>query len=178
MEEKDEMRNPLGGCLTALIIDTLIAIAVLAIMATAKSCTSSAMAAESITEPPDWLVEMSEEIGQEYGICPELLQAIAFYESSYRPEAVNGSCTGLMQIDPKWHQDRMDKLGVTDLFDARSNLLVAADYLVELFDRYGDIATVLMIYHGEANATSKTEVSNYANKIMDMSAELERIHDK
>jgi hypothetical protein len=35
-----------------------------------------------------------------------------------------------------------------------------------------------MIYHGEANATSKTEVSNYANKIMDMSAELERIHDK
>jgi soluble lytic murein transglycosylase-like protein len=147
-------------------------------MATAKSCTSSAMAAESISEPPDWLVEMSEEIGQEYGVCPELLQAIAFRESTYNPLADNGSCIGLMQISKQWHQDRMDRLGVTDLHDARGNMLVAADYLSELFEKYGDIATVLMVYHGEKNATTKTTVSSYASSIMEMSEELEREHGK
>jgi soluble lytic murein transglycosylase-like protein len=72
----------------------------------------------------------------------------------------------------------MDRLGVTDLHDARGNMLVAADYLSELFEKYGDIATVLMVYHGEKNATTKTTVSSYASSVMEMSEELEREHGK
>lgn len=86
-----------------------------------------------------------------------------------------------MQISPRWHRDRMECLGVTDLFDERSNILVGADYLAELFEKYEDAAVVLMIYHGEKDAIKKAEqgdISNYAIGILERTAELERIHEK
>jgi hypothetical protein len=58
---------------------------------------------------------------------------------------------------------------------------VAADYLAELFEKYEDAGTTLMVYHGERNAISKAErgeISSYANKILERSAELERLHGK
>ena len=39
------------------------------------------------------LIQYTEEIGQQYGICPELLQAIAERESSLRIYARNGTGT-------------------------------------------------------------------------------------
>ena len=50
---------------------------------------------------------LAEEIGGAYGICPELLQAIAWHESRYEENASNGGCEGLMQVSEKWHRDRM-----------------------------------------------------------------------
>ena len=38
---------------------------------------------------------------------------------------------GLMQIQPKWHEDRMRRLGVTDLLDPEQNVRVGADLLSE-----------------------------------------------
>lgn len=49
---------------------------------------------------PDHILEMSNEIGKEYNICPELLQSIAFQESRFQTDAQNGNCTGLMQVNP------------------------------------------------------------------------------
>ena len=49
---------------------------------------------------PDHILEMSNEIGKEYNICPELLQSIAFQESRFQADAQNGNCTGLMQVNP------------------------------------------------------------------------------
>ena len=37
---------------------------------------------------------LAEEIGGAYGICPELLQAIAWHESRYEENASNGGCEG------------------------------------------------------------------------------------
>ena len=122
-----------------------------------------------------------EEIGMQYGICPELLEAIMEAESSGNAHAQNGSCKGLMQIYEKYHTDRMERLGVTDIFDARGNILVAADYLAELFCRYGDIGTVLMVYNGSSDALERGEradYTEYAAKIMKRSEQLERIHGK
>lgn len=118
------------------------------------------------------------EYGEQYDICPELLMAIIEVESSGRTNATNGDCSGLMQISVKWHQDRMERLGVSDIFDLRGNILVGCDYLSELFTEYEDVGTVLMVYHGERNATSKTELSSYASTILERSAELERLHEK
>ena len=64
---------------------------------------------------PEHILEMSNEIGKEYNICPELLQSIAFQESRFQADAQNEGCTGLMQVNPAWHADRMRELGVTDL---------------------------------------------------------------
>ena len=118
------------------------------------------------------------EYGDQYDICPELLIAIIERESSGDANAVNGSCKGLMQISEKWHQDRMERLGVSNIFDIHGNILVGCDYLSELFDEYEDVGVVLMVYHGEKNATTKMELSDYASGILERSAELERLHEE
>ena len=121
------------------------------------------------------------EYGLQYDICPELLMAIIETESSGRADTNNGGCMGLMQISVKWHVDRMARLGVTDIFDERGNVLVGTDYLSELKETYGDLAMVLMVYNGDSRAKEFYEtgkISEYALKIMERSAELERIYDE
>ena len=128
------------------------------------------------------VVVLTEKIAEKYPIAPELIQAIVFYESSNiaRVQSKQGD-TGYMQVNPKWHKERMDKLGVTDLYDGYSNILVGTDYLVELCEKYHDIVTALMVYHGERNAVERAEVgeiSEYAKKILDLSEKLERLNGK
>lgn len=133
------------------------------------------------TEDED-VIRFTEEIGSRYGICPELLQAMVFYESSNDPKVKSaGRDTGYMQVNPKWHRERMDKLGVTDLTDGYSNILVGTDYLAELAEEYEDISLVLMKYNGDSKADKlykQGEMSEYAEKILSLSAELERLHGK
>ena len=122
-----------------------------------------------------------EEIGEEYCICPEMLMALIEAESRGDAYAENGGCKGLCQVSVRWNKSRMRSLGVTDIYDEYSNILVGADYLAELFEEYEDAAVVLMVYHGENKALSKAErgeISDYAEKILDRSAELERLHGK
>jgi hypothetical protein len=75
----------------------------------------------------------------------------------------------------------MNELGVSDLYDVDSNIHVATDYLAELFEQYEDVATVLMVYHGEKDAVLKSErgeVSKYAREILERSYNLETLHGK
>ena len=119
--------------------------------------------------------------GNEYCICPELLMAIIETESSGDPKAKNGTCTGLMQVSSRWHADRMKRLGIKSLYDENDNVHVGTDYLAELINEHGDVATALMLYHGESDALSKADrgiISGYASKILRRSAELERLHGK
>lgn len=121
------------------------------------------------------------EYGGTYEICPELIQALIETESSGNPNAVNGNCKGLCQIYEKYHRGRMDRLGAWDLHDERSNILVAVDYLSELFQEYGDVCLVLDIYNGNSSAEYNHKngiISDYAESILRRSAELERLHGK
>lgn len=135
-------------------------------------------------ENDTWISEEAQEqcitYGEEYGICPELLMAIIEQESSGQAYAENGSCKGLMQVSEKWHKDRMELLGVTDIFDG--NVLVGTDYLAELFAENDDLYWVLMAYNGGidyANRMYEAEkYSRYAVSIANRSAELERLHGK
>lgn len=122
------------------------------------------------------------EIGNMYGICPELLMAMIETESSGNPDATNGTCKGLMQVSEKWHKDRMEKLGVANICDPYGNILVATDYLMELAEKYEDIGMVLMVYNGDSRAkdywNGNANLSKYAEKILARSEVLERIHGK
>lgn len=126
--------------------------------------------------------QISIELGTQYNICPEVIQAVCFKESSFDPRAENGGCIGIMQVNPDWHRDRMDRLGVTDLYDTRSNMLVGVDYLHELIVQYEDIGVVLMKYNGDSRAeglmNGSEDVSEYADEILRISAELERENGK
>ena len=128
------------------------------------------------------VIEMSARIGAAYNICPELLQAVAWHESRYREDAENDGCSGLMQVAGRWHGDRMARLQVTDLYDPEDNMLVAADYLAELFAQYEDMGMVLMVYSGDSGAEafvwSGQGLSEYAQEIMEHTYQLERQHGK
>lgn len=125
--------------------------------------------------------EATVKYGGTYGISPELLQALIETESCGNPKAINGGCKGLCQIYERYHHDRMEKLGVYDIYDEQSNVLIAADYLAELFKEYGDVCLALDIYNGNSNAEYNFEwgiISEYAERILKRSAELERLHGK
>lgn len=121
--------------------------------------------------------------GAEYGICPELLEAICWQESRFDESVIDGTgeCYGLMQIKKSCHKKRMQDLGVTDLGDIDSNIHVGADYLRELFDDYEDAGIVLGLYHGESNAVARGQsgnLSDYVTRVLENSERLERLHGK
>lgn len=126
-----------------------------------------------------------EVIGAEYEICPELLEAIAYKESRFCPEVTNKKCYGLMQINVKVHADRIEKYGWTadDMFDKYKNITVAADYLKELYDTYGDDDPLILLYYsgdakGIANYKEYSFLTDYVSDILTRSANYERIHGK
>lgn len=119
--------------------------------------------------------------GAQYNVCPELLEAICYHESRYTPDISNGTCRGIMQINEPYHKERMERLGVTDIYDLEGNILVGADYLAELFAEYNDVGIVMGLYHGEKNAIEKGKsgnLSNYTKEILELSEHLERLHGK
>lgn len=128
---------------------------------------------------PEEVQIAAEKYSEEYQISAEYLEAVAFYESSYHANAISPdkTCIGLMQIAPRWHKTRMEKLGVTDLYDADQNMHVAADYLAELFEKYEDPQVVAMEYNGD-HSWKKGKLSNYSNKVMLMTEELTKKHLK
>lgn len=155
------------------------------ITATALTAVTSLLIAMTVhaSEPviaPDDVKEISEELGAQYGICPELIQAICWQESRFKPEVESGGCVGIMQVSPRWHQDRMDKLGVTDLLDTRQNMTVAVDYLAELLKEGEDMEIPLMRYHGESRIGERLdagEMSEYVESVLTLSAELEHMNE-
>lgn len=87
---------------------------------------------------------------EDHHIDPSIVIAMAEIESHFRSDAIGdgGDSLGLFQIQAKWHQGRMNELGVTDLFDPYQNTMVAVDYLAELIDHYdGDIEKALVAYN-------------------------------
>lgn len=116
----------------------------------------------------------------EYGICPELIVAMIETESSGQASVVSSSgAIGLMQIIPKWHMLRMEKLMVKDLYDPRGNILVGVDLIYELSKEYQDLPVVLMCYNEGAlpelfEKINNGYVSEYATRIMNRSAELQK----
>lgn len=143
-------------------------------MALAAACPSHAMEEQEVAE-------LSCRVGEEFGVCPELLQAAAWQESRYQEDAEAGECSGLMQVSGCWHRERMERLGVADLHDPEGNMRVAADYLAELFARYEDPGMVLMVYNGDSMAKEYQEtgeLSDYAAAVLEKSWQLEQEHGK
>lgn len=95
--------------------------------------------------------------------CPyELALAVIFRESTYRNvNGDNGNSIGYMQVQPRWHQERMEKLGVTDLSDPLSNFRVGCDLLAELIEKYDSVESALTCYN-----TGSPGTSGYANRVL------------
>ena len=122
-----------------------------------------------------WLIDYCKDIH----INPYMIMAMCERESQYNADAVgdSGRSLGIMQIQPRWHEWRMDKLGCTDLMDARQNMMVGIDILMDLYNKCNDTAWVLMAYNGgEAYANrnyNAGNISEYARYIMTRTEEME-----
>ena len=132
------------------------------------------------TEPPIVLydVPISEELqlhiigeADKVGIDPAIVFAMARKESTYRTDAIGdgGNSLGLLQVQPRWHRARMEKLGCPNLLDPYQNVVVGIDYLCEMLNRYGDMEKALTAYNrgcysGTVTQYAKTVLA-YAEQI-------------
>ena len=93
---------------------------------------------------------------QARGIDPTLVLAIAAVESKFKPGAVNPAtgAKGLMQIMPRWHQDKIHRIGgESSLMLIAPNISVGAAIMAEYLDAEdGDIKDALGHYLGTAGA--------------------------
>lgn len=100
--------------------------------------------------------------------CPyELALSVIWCETRFQNiNGDNGNSVGYMQIQPKWHQERMERLGVTDLSEPLSNFRVGCDFLAELISKYGSEEKALTCYNTGSPGTSQyaTRVLNYMNE--------------
>ena len=61
----------------------------------------------------------------QYGVDSSVIFSVMYHESHFNAGATSGSgAQGLMQIIPRYSASRMAKLGVTNLYDPASNILV------------------------------------------------------
>ena len=112
------------------------------------------------------------ELCEKNSIDPAIVVAMIFRESSFRASIVGdkGKSYGLMQIQPKWNQERMDRLNCQNLLDPYQNVTVGIDLISELNEKGKSIEWVLMAYNGGQSYANKKvakgEVSSYASKIL------------
>lgn len=120
------------------------------------------------------------ELCEESGVEPDMVMAMIRAESTYNPNCIGdgGDSLGLLQIQPKWHQWRMDKLDCPDLMDPYQNVTVAIDILTEFYETGKSDAWILMAYNGgEVYANRKAsngEISDYAVRVLEFRDELTR----
>ena len=119
---------------------------------------------------------------EKHNIAPDIIIEMIEKESNYKADAIgdDGKSFGLMQIQPKWHQERIDRLGCTNLLDPFQNVTVGIDYVAELKDKNNDLYWVLMAYNaGPDKATewfNNGIYSDYAIEIVERASELEAEH--
>ena len=117
---------------------------------------------------------------EERGFDPAIVVAMIERESDFNPSNMGdgGNSYGLMQIQPRWHQSRMDKLGCGNLLDPYQNITVGLDYLVELSETGKGIEWVLMAYNGGPSYANRKagngEISGYASWVLEKSVGLKR----
>ena len=120
------------------------------------------------------------DICDSYNVDPELIVSMIFYESSFRSKVIgendSGYSYGLMQIMPRWNQDRMDRLGCQDLLDPYQNVLVGTDLIAEYIEEGRGIEWALMAYNGGPSyanrKASEGTVSAYATRVAAYAGEL------
>lgn len=98
----------------------------------------------------------------EFGVDYDLALAVMEQETRFQNiMGDGGESYGYMQVQIKWHKDRMAELGVTDLMDPEGNFRVACNFLRECIDKYG-LERGLGYYN-----SGKAKVTSYSREVME-----------
>ena len=108
--------------------------------------------------------EMIDDIAVRSGVDPAIVKAIIMEESGGDTNAVgdSGESIGLMQIQPRWHQTKMEELGIVNLYDAQENVILGCAILSDLYDKYGNYEDALSVY----NSGNTEDGKAYAERIL------------
>lgn len=99
---------------------------------------------------------------EESGIPYALALAVIEQETDFRNVlGDDGASSGYMQVQERWHWDRMERLGVTDLSDPFGNFRVGCDFLAELMENY-TVEEALTAYNSGSPGTS-----SYSQSVME-----------
>lgn len=147
----------------------------------------SAEAAESVVRPVEGSggpvavrtdvddVELGEflyNVTAAYGVPYEMVTAIIIQESGWNANAMNGEHYGLMQINPRWHQWRMDEIAGPDgnWFDPYLNIEVGCHILRDMYATGLSEEWIVMAYNGGYMYAHKMiregQLSGYAQSVL------------
>ena len=105
-----------------------------------------------------------DKMAKRYGLDSRIIKALIEEESGWltSAEGDDGNSIGLMQIQERWHKERMKRLGVTNLYDSEQNITVGCDILSELLNKYGNYKDALSVY----NSGNVNDGKQYAERIL------------
>lgn len=116
-----------------------------------------------------------------HGIDPAVIFGIIGKESQFKADALgdNGKSFGLMQIQARFHQERMERLECCDMLDPYQNVTVGIDFFAELLEKYdGNTEKALIAYNCGVTGANRSYFSKgiYSNKyskaVMEIAAEV------
>lgn len=153
----------------SVIPPTLVISAVLGLNAIATAIDYPEVCEQQSLAEPVTVAEIESEdyidkTAKQYGLEPKIVKAIIEEESRWyaSAEGDNGQSIGLMQIQPRWHKERLTRLGVTNLYDPKQNVTVGCDILSDLYDKYGNYEDALSVY----NSGNTEDGREYAERIL------------
>jgi soluble lytic murein transglycosylase-like protein len=114
--------------------------------------------------PPAEIVRAVQEVATQHGVDPALVLAVIRIESGFNTRAVSPkSAAGLMQLIP----DTARRFGVSDVFDARQNIVGGVRYLQWLLSYFrGDVTFAVAAYNAGEGAVDKySGIPPYAETI-------------
>lgn len=125
-----------------------------------------------------------------------LILAVIATESNFDRDAYNGTTLGLMQLNPVYHIERLERIKGSsaedsDLYEPRVNVLAGSDYLNEILDQLQSYTTIakedrrafgLMWYNMGALTASDayftSGISHYAQTVMERNSVINGILTK
>ena len=122
-------------------------------------------------EEQDWLRDACEEFDIPYALALGLIEKETRFQNLVGDD---GASTGYMQIQQKWHWDRMERLGVADLLEPSGNFRVGCDFLSELYAKYNDWNVALTVYN---MGHDPGYITDYAKDVMENYAQWQEIID-
>lgn len=142
-------------------------------LAKSTSALSSHIAAKFKVDPEvsEKVVASSLEASKNMRIPASLILAVIAVESGFKAEAKNGNATGLMQIIPYWHKEKVNEIGGTkELWKIEKNIATGAKILREYLDRSkGNLFNAIYRYNASAHA------NEYAKKVLKEQDKFEKV---